>query len=134
PQHLDPRRVQAAVQPGVEQQQHGRVVKLDVEGTPDHLRLTLSSDPAMSEAEIVNYIATGKSSVGPPTTDPNAQNSSSLLRDIGMAQLAGPAESAAQQAVGLDVLEVRFDAIRGATLVAGPYLRPPLYPCLPTPP
>jgi autotransporter translocation and assembly factor TamB len=102
------------------------VVKLDVEGTPDHLKLTLSSDPAMSEAEIVNFIATGRSSAAPPTAT-NGTSNSTLLRDIGLSQLTGAAESAAQEAVGLDVLEVRYDPLRGATLVAGRYVDPQLY-------
>jgi autotransporter translocation and assembly factor TamB len=102
------------------------VVRLDVEGTPDHLKLTLSSEPPMSEAEIVNYIATGHSSAAPPTST-NSSSNSSLLRDIGLSQLTGPAESVAQEAVGLDVLEVRYDPLRGATLVAGRYVDPQLY-------
>src|SRR5262249_7248985 len=73
-------------QSSIESNSSDVVVRLDVEGTPDRLRLTLSSDPAMSEAEIVNYIATGRSSATPSTTDPNAQNTS-LLRDIGLSQL-----------------------------------------------
>lgn len=102
------------------------VVKLDVEGTPDHLRLTLSSDPEMSEAEIVNFIATGRSTTAPPSST-TGNSEASLLRDIGMSQLTGLAESAAQEAVGLDVLEVRYDPLRGATLVAGRYVDPQLY-------
>jgi len=102
------------------------VVKLDVEGTPDHLRLTLSSEPPMSETEIVNFIATGRSTVASPTAT-TGSSESSLLRDIGMSQLTGLAESAAQEAVGLDVLEVRYDPLRGATLVAGRYVDPQLY-------
>ena len=102
------------------------VVKLDVEGTPDHLKLTLSSEPAMSEAEIVNYIATGRSTVAAPSTTTSSSNAS-LMRDIGLSALTGPAESAAQEAVGLDVLEVRYDPLRGATLVAGRYVDPQLY-------
>ena len=46
---------------------------------------------------------------------------------IGLSQLTGPAESVAQEAVGLDVLEVRYDPLRGATLVAGRYVDPQLY-------
>ena len=102
------------------------VVKLDVEGTPDHLRLTLSSEPPMSETEIVNFIATGRSSVASPTAT-TGSSESSLIKDIGMSQLTGLAESAAQEAVGLDVLEVRYDPLRGATLVAGRYVDPQLY-------
>jgi len=102
------------------------VVKLDVEGTPDHLRLTLSSEPPMSETEIVNFIATGRSTVASPTAT-TGSSEASLMKDIGMSQLTGLAESAAQEAVGLDVLEVRYDPLRGATLVAGRYVDPQLY-------
>jgi hypothetical protein len=102
------------------------VVRMDVEGTPDHLKLTLSSEPPMSETEIVNFIATGRSTAASPTATTSSSNSS-LLRDIGLAQLTGPAEAAAQEAVGLDVLEVRYDPLRGATLVAGRYVDPQLY-------
>src|SRR4029077_18267781 len=68
------------------------VVKLDGEAPVEHLKLTLSSEPAMSEAEIISYIATGHSSVGPPNNNSSSQNSS-LLRDIGLSQLTGPAET-----------------------------------------
>jgi autotransporter translocation and assembly factor TamB len=112
---------------GVESQSSNDVVvRLDVEGTPDHLRLTLSSEPPMSEAEIVNFIATGRSTAANPTST-NSSSESSLLRDIGLSQLTGSAETAAQEAVGLDVLEVRYDPLRGATLVAGRYVDPQLY-------
>jgi hypothetical protein len=100
------------------------VVHLAVEGTADQLKLTLSSEPAMSDAEIVNFIATGRSRVDPSTS--GAQGST-LAKDIGMSQVAGVATSAAQQATGLDVLQVRFDALQGATLVSGNYLNPKLY-------
>ena len=78
----------------------------------------------MSDAEIVNFIATGRSRVDPSTS--GAQGST-LAKDIGMSQVAGVATSAAQQATGLDVLQVRFDALQGATLVSGNYLNPKLY-------
>src|SRR5262245_58536631 len=70
------------------------VVRLDVEGTPDHLKLTLSSEPPMSEAEIVNFIATGHSTAASPSATTGTSNSS-LLRDIGMSQITGLAETAA---------------------------------------
>jgi len=41
--------------------------------------------------------------------------------------VTGFAEQAAQEAIGLDVLQVRFDALLGATLVAGRYVDPKLY-------
>jgi autotransporter translocation and assembly factor TamB len=101
-------------------------VNLEVTGTTEKLALTLSSEPAMSEAEIVSYIATGHSVADKPGTTSNEQ-ASSLARDIGLSQVTGVAEEAAQEAIGLDVLQVRFDPLQGATLVAGRYVDPQLY-------
>jgi autotransporter translocation and assembly factor TamB len=100
-------------------------VLLDVEGSIDNLRLTLSSEPAMSEGDIVTFIVTGRS----PTTNPQSSEdaSASLAKDIGLSQVTGPAQQAAQEAIGLDVLQVRFDPVQGATMVAGRYIDPQLY-------
>src|SRR5262245_4235042 len=80
----------------------------------------------MSEAEIVSYIATGHSAAV-KTGSSSSDQSSSLAKDIGLSQVTGFAEEAAQEAIGLDVLQVRFDALQGATLVAGRYLDSQLY-------
>lgn len=101
-------------------------VNLDVTGTPVDLKLKLSSDPPMSDAEIVSFIATGKDATSKSSTSSSSSNES-LAKDIGMSTLSGGAEQAAQQAIGLDVLQVRFDALTGATLVAGRYVDPKLY-------
>jgi autotransporter translocation and assembly factor TamB len=102
-------------------------IKLDVTGPFDKLELALTSEPAMDETEIVNYIATGRSNV-PGVGDPNAKDDTgSLATDIGIAGLTGGAQMAAQEAIGLDVLQVRFDALDGATLVAGRYVDPKVY-------
>lgn len=104
------------------------VIKLDVQGSINKLSLVLSSEPAMSEAEIVSYIATGHSpTVDRMGTGSSSNDKSSLATDIGLSQIAGFAEEPAREAVGLDVLQVRFDALKGATLVAGRYLDPQLY-------
>jgi autotransporter translocation and assembly factor TamB len=101
------------------------VVLLEVQGTIDNMKLTLSSEPPMSEGDIVSFIVTGRS----PTTNPAGSDASSaaLAKDIGLSQVTGPAQAAAQEAIGLDVLQVRFDPVQGATLVAGRYVDPKLY-------
>jgi hypothetical protein len=106
-----------------ESDQYATIVRLDVQGTLDAMKLSLSSEPPMSEVDIINFIATGRS----PTSGGTGASDQSLAKDIGAAALTGPAEEAAQQAVGLDVLQVRFDALQGATLVAGRYVDPQLY-------
>ncbi|HET9325476.1 MAG TPA: translocation/assembly module TamB domain-containing protein [Candidatus Eisenbacteria bacterium] len=108
---------------GSESDDDETVINLDVEGTPEKPRLILSSEPAMSEVEIISFIATGQSPDKPATSDQSA----SLAKDIGLSQVTGFAEEAAQEAIGLDVLQVRFDALQGATLVAGRYLDNQLY-------
>src|SRR5258705_7273971 len=99
------------------------VVKLDVDGTIEKLSLVLSSEPAISEDEIIDFIATGRTRNQPAS----ASSDANLAKDIGLSQVTGLAEERAQEAIGLDVLQVRFDALQGATLVAGRYLDPQLY-------
>jgi len=104
------------------------VVHLDVQGTAEHLSLTLSSEPSLSETEIVTYIATGRDPTAAQTgTVTGRSDATALARDIGLSQVSSALESAARSRIGLDVLQLRFDALQGATLVAGRYLDPSLY-------
>jgi translocation and assembly module TamB len=101
------------------------VIRLDLSGRLEEMKLTLSSTPAMSQTEIVAFLATGQSRTLGQTGQPN--DPGGLAADIGLAQATGFAQSAAQEAIGLDVLQVRFDPIEGATLVAGTYVDSKLY-------
>ncbi len=104
------------------------VVHLDVQGPIDKLRLTLTSEPALSETDIITYIATGRSPTGIQTqSSESSSNAAALAADIGMSQVTGALQDVAQGKVGLDVLQVRYDAQQGATLVAGRYVKPMLY-------
>ena len=101
------------------------VVHLGVQGPVDKMRLTLTSEPPLSETDILTFIATGKD----PTSvqAQSGSSASSLAADIGFSQLTGGLQSAAQEKAGLDVLQVRFDAQQGATLVAGRYVGSSVY-------
>ena len=104
------------------------VVHLDLQGTLEKMRLVLSSDPALSETEIITFIATGRS----PTTRTGQSQSlgsdaAKLGVDMGLAKVSGALEDAAQRSVGLDVLKVGYDGIQGTTLIAGRYVAPQLY-------
>src|SRR6185436_5119198 len=97
--------IQAQYKPStdVEESDDDTVIKLDVQGTVEKMSIVLSSEPAMSEAEIVSYIATGHS----PTVDRGKSGSTSsdsrgLASDIGLSQIAGFAEEPAREAIGLD--------------------------------
>lgn len=111
-------------------------IVLSVEGTQDNLVLTLSSEPPMENADIVSYVATGRPaasslSLGDGGADQAGEESQGGLAEAGagiaLNQIVGAVERAAQEGVGLDVVEIRRDGIRSATLVAGKYLSPKLY-------
>jgi translocation and assembly module TamB len=104
------------------------VVHLDLQGTLEKMRLVFSSEPPLSETEIITFIATGRS---PTTRTGQSQAAGSeavnLGVDMGMAMVSGALEDAAKGSVGLDVLKVGYDGVQGTTLIAGRYVAPQLY-------
>lgn len=100
-------------------------VDLEVVGDAESLTLTLSSEPAMDEADIVSYLATGKSQNALGASDVDA---SGLGASMAMGAMAGVLEGLASDAVELDVVEIKIDPVKGgATLIAGRYMSPDLY-------
>ena len=104
-------------------------IRLDVRGTRDALDLTLSSEPQMENADVVSYIATGRPASGELSFSGGDSEGGLVAAGAGLAlgQLTGLVESAAQSSVGLDVVEIRREGLREATLVAGKYVSPRLY-------
>jgi translocation and assembly module TamB len=111
-------------------------IVLSVQGTQDDLSLTLTSVPPMENADIVSYIATGRPAAsavglgGAGAGQPGAEPGGVIAEagaGVALNQIVGAVERAAQEGVGLDVVEIRRKGIRGATLVAGKYLSPRLY-------
>lgn len=104
------------------------VVKLDVQGRGDQFSVALSSQPPLTETEIISYVTTGRS---PTTSSANGashgDDALALATDIGLSQLTGALEDVTKEKIGLDVVQVRYDALLGATLMAGSYLNPALY-------
>ncbi len=104
-------------------------IVLQVTGTQDALALELSSDPPMENADIVSYIATGRPASGTlPSSESRAEGGLVAAgTDLALGQIVGVIEGAAERSVGLDVVEVRREGVRGATLVVGKYVSPRLY-------
>ena len=111
-------------------------IVLSVAGTQDDLALTLTSEPPMENADIVSFVATGRPAasnlaIGDGDADQAGADEQGGLAETGagiaLNQIVGAVERAAQEGVGLDVVEIRRQGIRGATLVAGKYLTPRLY-------
>jgi len=108
------------------------VITLDIAGTPEKLGLTLGSEPELSNSEIVSLIATGstegfseRGSTNGGTTAAGAAAEAGLVSMTGA--MAAGVEELAERAIGLDVVQIRQDGLRGATLVAGKYISPTLY-------
>lgn len=102
---------------------------LNVQGTQDSLSIELSSDPPMENADIVSYIATGRPATGSLSLGGDGSDGglASAGANLALDQVLGAVEGAAQQSVGLDVVEIRRQGLREATLVAGKYVSPRLY-------
>jgi translocation and assembly module TamB len=101
------------------------VITIDVDGTLDDLNVTLGGDPAMETADILSYLATGRPAASA------AEFGGSDLADVGAtiaaSQLTSVIEDASRKSVGLDVVEIRHNGIKGATIVAGRYVNPRLF-------
>lgn len=102
---------------------------LEVTGTQSDLGLTLSSEPPLENADIVSYIATGRPAAGSLSFQGEGSNGGLVSTGAGFAlsQMTSAIEAAAARSVGLDVVEIRREGFRQATLVAGKYVSPRLY-------
>ncbi len=104
-------------------------ITLDIEGTLTDLSLTLGSEPSMENADIVSYLARGRpaSSSFDVQGDDEGGGLRGMGSDFALGQVTGLVEGLAAEGVGLDVVEIRTDGLRGATLIAGRYVTPAVY-------
>ena len=107
-------------------------ITLDVVGRADDLSLTLGSEPTMENADILSYLATGRpaASAAQFGNAGSSGGSGGVLgagEEFALGRVAGILEETAEQAVGLDVVEIRQNGLKGATLVAGRYVNPRLF-------
>jgi translocation and assembly module TamB len=100
-------------------------IELGIDGTIERMNLVLSSDPSMDNSDIVSYLATGR----PASQDLGLGQTtfSDLGTDLALDAVTSSIETAAAESVGLDVVEVQPDGLRGATLVAGRYVSPRVF-------
>jgi translocation and assembly module TamB len=97
-------------------------ITLDVKGSLDDLHVTLGGDPAMETADVLSYLATGRPASS--AADFGGSDLANVGATVAASQLTSVIEDAASKSVGLDVVEVRHDGLRGATIVAGRYINP----------
>jgi len=104
-------------------------INMGVQGNPvTGLKLLLSSEPAMSNSEIVSYLATGKASGEGMRMESTKGVSGIPLSSVpGADQVRGAVEGFAQEKLALDVVEIRQDPQKGTMLAAGRYVTSQLF-------
>ncbi len=106
-------------------------ITLSLSGRMDDLKFELGSDPPMSNTNIVSYIATGSPASEAFQLGGGGEGGGGGLLTTGgnlaANQLAGYLEGVAGDELGLDVIEIEQDGLRGTQLVAGKYVTPKLY-------
>jgi translocation and assembly module TamB len=98
-------------------------ISLNVAGTADNLSLTLGATPAMENADILSYLAVGR----PAASATEFGGGPNFAESLAAGQLASVIEDAAARNVGLDVVEVRENGLKGATITAGRYVSSRLF-------
>ena len=99
-------------------------IRLQITGVEDSLSLALSSDPAMDETDIISYIAVG-ATANDVLSDRRLSTTRSL--ELGLSRATSGLQELARAALGLDVVEIRQDGIKGLTLAVGRYVNRRLY-------
>jgi translocation and assembly module TamB len=113
---------------GTEETRSKVVVHLDIQGRLDQLKLILSSEPPLDQADIISYIVTGQTAFSGGKSQGNkSSDAATFATQVAMSGVTSRIEDLAQQKVGVDVVEVRQDGVEGVTLIAGQYVTPELY-------
>ena len=102
----------------------GVLINVAATGRPDSLKLDFTSEPTMSQDDIVNYIVTGRPASENPLAGSggSGQSAEAMGADIALNRLSESVSGAAGEALGLDVFQIRQDGLRGLTLTAGRYM------------
>ena len=115
------------VTPSNDPSQNPVEITLTFEGSPRNYEFELSSDPALPNSEITTLLATGATSRNMRPEDSVNKEAAGMALQVGLTGVTGAVEEAAQESVGLDVVQIRQDGLRGMTLVAGEYVKPRVY-------
>ncbi len=106
----------------------GILIDVAASGRPDSLRLDFTSEPTMSQEDIVSYIVTGRpASENPLAGGTGGESATQVGADIALTRLSESVSGAAGEALGLDVFQIRQDGLRGLTLTAGRYIASRLF-------
>lgn len=104
----------------------GVVVTVHAVGHPDSLRLDFSSDPSMSQEDILSYVVTGRPASDNPLAGSEA-GGGSIGEQVAFGTLAQAISTRAGEGLGFDVFQIRQEGTQGLTLTAGRYLASRLF-------
>jgi translocation and assembly module TamB len=111
---------QVQTQGGAEDE--GVLISVHARGRLDSLGLEFTSDPSMSQDDILSYIVTGRPTSDNPLFEGQGTGGGNAGKQMAVGALASAISNTAGQGLGLDVFQIRQDPTRGLTLTAGRYL------------
>ncbi len=101
-------------------------ITLTLEGRPDDLSPTLSSDPPMDTRNILSYLATGRPA-DELLSGGNGGGSGGLATQVALGQASTFVENLAASELGLDVVRVQIRTSGDSYLTVGRYFTPRLF-------
>ncbi|WP_028566750.1 translocation/assembly module TamB [Salisaeta longa] len=100
-------------------------ITLSVEGRPDNLDLTFSSNPPMSTRNILSYLATGQPA--DELFSASGGEGGSLPTQLAIGQLTGLVENLATGRLGFDVVRIQVQPSGTSYFTVGRYVTPQFY-------
>jgi autotransporter translocation and assembly factor TamB len=100
----------------------GVLISVHARGRLDSLGLEFTSDPSMSQDDILSYIVTGRPTSDNPLFEGQGTGGGNAGKQMAVGALASAISNTAGQGLGFDVFQIRQDPTRGLTLTAGRYL------------
>ena len=105
----------------------GVLINVHARGRLDSLGLEFTSDPSMSQDDILSYIVTGRPTSDNPLFEGQGTGGGNAGKEIAVGALASAISNTAGQGLGFDVFQIRQEPTRGLTLTAGRYISSRLF-------
>ncbi|HUR93009.1 MAG TPA: translocation/assembly module TamB [Gemmatimonadales bacterium] len=99
----------------------GVLINVHAKGRLDSLGLDFTSEPSLSQDDILSYIVTGRPTSDNPLFESQG-GGGNTGEQIALGTLSSAISNAAGQGLGFDVFQIRQEPTRGLTLTAGRYL------------
>ena len=105
----------------------GVLITVHARGRLDSLGLDFTSDPSMSQDDILSYIVTGRPASDNPLFEGQGTGGGNAGEQVAIGALSSAISNTAGQGLGFDVFQIRQDPTRGLTLTAGRYVSSRLF-------